>query len=372
MPAELRISRSDSQQPVPGPSVTELPLVTARRCAARGWPVHPLTPGRKTPAANCSDCRMTPHTHADCPCLPAGRWCHGFHAATLDQRRIEEWWGAHPDFGVGVACGPAGLVVIDIDAKPAQLPSRDRLLPGIPIAEHVDIRGLATGFHTLAVLAALRGRRSPADDDTTLRVRTPSGGLHVWYRAADGSRWQCSVGSSQGRALAWQVDVRACGGYIIAPGTRISHGTYVPLGSVREPAVLPGWLAQELERTGHLPAPRVPTPRQVPPRGRQAVLAAGGGRDRTSRTLAAVLAPVEVCGQVAEGAGFSEALNRAAYTLGGLVAAGRLSQDEAERALKEAATAARPGQERRCEQIIRSGMVAGLKRPLNTTREGRP
>ncbi|WP_189710996.1 bifunctional DNA primase/polymerase [Streptomyces anandii] len=372
MPAELRISRSDPGQRVSGPSVTELPLVTAAQCASRGWPVHPLAPGRKIPAANCSECRRASHTHADCPCLPAGRWCHGFHAATLDRHRIEEWWGAHPDLGVGVACGPAGLVVIDIDAKSAQPPGRDRILPGIPIGDHVDLRGLATGFHTLAVLAALRGRHSPADDDTTLRVRTPSGGLHVWYRAAGGRRWQCSVGSSQGRALAWQVDVRAWGGYIVAPGTRTSHGTYIPLGDVREPAVLPEWLAQELLRTGHLCAPSVPGPRPVPPRGRQAVRAAGGGRDRASRTLAAVLAPVEACGQVTEGAGFSEALNRAAYTLGGLVAAGHLSQDEAEGALEEAAAAARPGQERRCGRIIRSGMAAGLKRPLNTTWRGGP
>jgi hypothetical protein len=83
--------------------------------------------------------------------------------------------------------------------------------------------------------------------------------------------------------------------------------------------------------------------------------------------LAAVLAPVEACGQVAEGAGFSDALNRAAYTLGGLIAAGRLPRPEAVAALQEAAVAARPGQERRIEQIIRSGLDAGLKRPLHTS-----
>lgn len=370
MSAELEISPSDSKQPVPSASVAQRSLTMARWCARRGWPVHPLAPGRKTPAANCYDCRRPGHAHAGCPCLSAGRWCHGFHAATLDQRRIDQWWGSYPDFGVGVACGPAGLVVIDIDAHEAQPPSRDRLLPGIPIGDHVDLTGLSTGFHTLAVLAALRGVLSPAEDATTLRVRTPSGGLHVWYRAGDTRRWQCSSGSSQSRALAWQVDVRAHGGYIIAPGTTTSAGTYTPLGEVRQPAVLPVWLAQELERTGHLPAPGMPASRPVPSRAQQAVLAAGGGREHTSRTLAAVLAPVADCGQVTEGAGFSDALNRAAYTLGGLVAAGRLTQDDAEHALRETAFAARPGQERRAEQIIRSGMAAGLKRPLNPG--GRP
>jgi hypothetical protein len=334
--------------------------------------VHPLAAGRKTPPANCANCRTNPHAPAACPCLAAGRWCHGFHAATLDQRRISQWWGRRPEFGVGVACGAAGLVVIDIDAHRTQPPSRDRILPGISIGDQVDLTGLANGFHTLAVLAALRDQPSPASDESTLRVRTPSGGLHVWYRAVDNRRWQCSSGSSAGRALAWQVDVRAYGGYIVAPGTTTRQGTYAPVGGIRQPAPLPAWLAQELERTGHLPALNVPAPRSVPPRAQQAVLAASGaGRDRTQRLLASVLAPVEACGQIPEGAGFSDALNRAAYTVGGLVAAGRLTQEEAVRMLRETAAAARPDQERRIEQIMRSGMAAGLKRPLQSD-GGRP
>ncbi|MFJ9025966.1 bifunctional DNA primase/polymerase [Streptomyces sp. NPDC102259] len=329
--------------------------------------MHPLAPGRKTPAANCSDCRANVHTPTGCPCLRAGLWCHSFHAATLNQDRIQQWWGQHPEFGIGVSCGPAGLVVIDIDAHGTQPPARDRILPGIPIGDHVDLSGLANGFHTLAVLAALRSQHSPADDTTTLRVRTPSGGLHVWYRTTGNRHWKSSAGSSPGRALAWQVDIRAHGSYIIAPGTTTHHGSYTPLGEAREPAALPMWLAQELDRTGHSPAPAIPAPRLVPPRAQQAVLAAGGRRGQTEHTLAAVLAPVEACGQVAHGAGFSDTLNRAAYTLGGLIAAGRLPQQEAEQALKDTAAAARPGQELRIEQIIRSGLAAGLKKPLHAT-----
>ncbi|MFF9091302.1 bifunctional DNA primase/polymerase [Streptomyces sp. NPDC014991] len=366
MPGDLRVLCSDSQQPASAPSVAEGPLATARWCARKGWPVHPLAAGRKTPPANCTDCRAAPHPPNACACLPAGRWCHGFHAATLDQNRIQQWWGSRPQLGVGVSCGPAGLVVIDIDAHPVQPPARDRILPGIPIADHIDLTGLANGFHTLAVLAALRGQPSPADDEDTLRVHTPSGGLHVWYRVGDRRRWQSSVGSTPGRALAWQVDIRAHGSYIIAPGTTTSRGTYTAVGDSREPALLPPWLASELERTGHLPAPSIPTPRPVPPRARQAVVAAGGGRHSTQSMLDTILAPVEACGQVAQGAGFSDVLNRAAYTLGGLIAAGRLPQDEAVQALKESAAAARPGQERRIEQIISSGLTAGLKRPLHS------
>ncbi|MFC4061854.1 bifunctional DNA primase/polymerase [Planomonospora corallina] len=351
------------------------PPAIARWCAAQGWPVHPLAPGRKTPAGNCRACQENRHPPAGCPCVPAGRWCHGFHAATTDRGRIAAWWGANPAFGVGVACGPAGLVVIDVDAHPAPVPARDRILPGIPIHERVDLTGLATGFHTLALLAALRGAPDPAQDTGTLRVRTPSGGLHVWYRTDRARPFLCSVGSAPGtgRALAWQVDVRASGGYIIAPGIRTADGVYTPVGDRRSPAPLPGWLAGELIRTGHLddsgrpgaPGPAVPAAPVAPPRARQAVIRAGGGRDAAARALDGVLAEVAACAAVPEGAGFSGKLNTAAYTAGGLVAAGHLARAEAERLLTETAAQARPGQERRCAQIIRSGMDAGARRPLH-------
>ncbi|MDX3763409.1 bifunctional DNA primase/polymerase [Streptomyces sp. AK02-04a] len=337
----------------------------ARWCAHQGWPVHPLSSGRKTPAGNCAACRQAGHTAARCACLAAGRWCHGFHAATRDLRRIDNWWGAHPEFGVGVACGPARLVVIDVDAHPTQPSARDRLLPGIRIGNQVDLTGLRNGFHTLAVLAALRNQPSPADDSGTLRVRTPSGGLHIWYQVADTRRWLCSVGSSGGRALAWQVDVRAHGGYIVAPGTSTRAGTYTPLDGAREPATLPAWLAQELERTGHVGAARSPMPRPVPPRAQQAVLAASGGGNRLRGTLRSVLDDVAACGRVSEGAGFSSMLNRAAYTIGGLVASGSLSWNEAEQVLRDVAAAARPGQEHRAQGIIRNGLSAGAQRPLH-------
>lgn len=363
MPAELEFRHSDSEQPVPGGPAR--PLATARWCARRGWPVHPLAPGRKTPAANCADCRDHSHAPTECPCLRAGRWCHGFHAATLDQERIVRWWGRHPEFGVGVSCGPADLIVIDIDAHSAPPPDRDRILPGIPISDRVDLTGLSNGFHTLAVLAALRGQSSPAQDTSTLRVSTPSGGMHVWYRVGNNRPWQSSVGSTRGRALAWQVDIRARGSYVVAPGTTTRHGTYTSVGDVRTPGPLPDWLAQELQRTGHLPASGIPAPRPVPPRARQAVQEAGGGWSASQGVLGAVLAPVEACGRASEGTGFSDALNRAAYTIGGLAAAGRVHQEQAVEALRQAARTVRPGQERRIDQIIISGLNAGLKRPLS-------
>ncbi|MFI6485724.1 bifunctional DNA primase/polymerase [Nonomuraea sp. NPDC050663] len=345
------------------------PIAIARWCARQGWPVHPLAPGRKTPAANCRDCRQADHPGNECPCHQAGRWCHGFHAATTDAERITDWWTRSSQSGVGVACGPAGLVVIDIDAHRDAVPDRGHLLPGIPIPEEVDLAGLASGYHTLGLLAALRGAPDPAHDTNTLRVRTPSGGLHVWYRT--NVPLLCSAGSNSGRALAWQVDIRASGGYIIAPGTRTTNGTYTAVDDCRQPQLLPLWLLKELVRTGHLRQPDQPAPStpRVPPRALQALIRAGGRRGTALRTLDAVLEGITACSAVPEGAAFTTKLNRAAYTVGGLVAAGYVTQAEAESLLTEAADYARPGQHRRCQSIIRSGLAAGARRPLSL--EGR-
>ncbi|MFF4369401.1 bifunctional DNA primase/polymerase [Streptomyces sp. NPDC001594] len=345
------------------------PRAVARWCAAQGWPVHPLSRGTKTPARNCASCRGGGHPPAECPCRAAGRWCHGFHAATTDRARIDGWW-SEDRFGVGVACGPAGLVVIDIDAHGGPLPARERLLPGIGIPADLDLTGLTSGFHSLAVLAALHGERSPAFDEHTLRVRTPSGGLHVWYRTAPERRWLCSVGSGRGRALAWQVDVRAHGGYIVAPGTVTRTGAYTALGSCRKPAPLPQWLAGELTRTGHAVAAApvrrpaavtVPARRPAPSRRKSGY----AGRDGAVPVLAGVLGDLAACASAPAGTGFTERLNRAAYTVGGLVAAGRLDPDVAERALAEAAARVRPGQTERARRIIAGGLAAGRTRPLH-------
>ncbi|MEV4048471.1 bifunctional DNA primase/polymerase [Streptomyces sp. NPDC049744] len=343
------------------------PLAVARWCAAQGWPVHPLAPGRKTPAANCAQCRQDRHRPSECLCLPAGRACHGFHAATTDTDRIDAWWAAMPSAGVGVATGMAGLVVLDIDAHPAEIPDRNRLLPGIAIPDPVNLTGLASGFNTLALLAAYRGQPDPAHDITTLRVRTPSGGLHVWYRAPQGHPpLRCSTGSSPRVALAWQVDVRADGGYIVAPTTRTPQGTYRPVGDARLPAPLPVWLHAELVRTGHelrsqaaeasRPVTSVSAPR--PARGTRRL---AGAR----RILDPLIAEVAACGAVPEGAAFTEKLNRAAFTAGGLAAAGHLEESDVRALLEETADRARPRQHARNTRIISDALTAGATRPLH-------
>ncbi|MEV2255968.1 bifunctional DNA primase/polymerase [Streptomyces sp. NPDC050147] len=332
----------------------------ARWCARAGWPVHPLAPLQKVPPANCQACKEDRHTPVSCPCKAAGRWCHGFHAATTDLDRIDAWWHSESHFGVGVSCGPADLVVLDVDAHAAQVPDRSRLLPGIPIAPQVNLDGLATGFDTLALLAALRRQPSPVEDTGTLRVRTPSGGLHIWYRNPHpATRYRSSTGSSPKMALAWQVDVRSDNGYIVAPATRTAAGSYRPVGDARYPAPLPKWLSEELVRTHHVPAP-IPGPAAVPRAPRRRRSAKGA-----ERLLEPLLAEVAACAAVPEGASFTEKLNRVAYTAGGLVQGGHLTETEVRELLQEAARAARPAQEHRNLTIIESALSAGAQRPLH-------
>ena len=338
-------------------------LALARWCAGNGWPVHPLAPGRKTPVANCPECQKY-HPPRNCACTAAGRWCHGFHAATTDPVRLERWFSTRPELGVGVSCGAADLVIIDIDAHADRVPDRDRLLPGIPIHAEVDLTGLASGFDTLALLAALRGQPSPADDRDTLRVRTPSGGLHVWYRQDPrGPRFRSSTGSSSKVALAWQVDVRAENGYIVAPTTRIREGAYTPVGAARAPAPLPAWLSAELTRTGHAVPP--PKPAAVIPK-----VQTHPHPWAATRLLNPLLSAVTDCAAVPEGASFTEKLNRVAYTAGGLVAAGHLTREAAIALLQEAAEQARPDQLRLNTRIISDALAAGNTSPLHL--KGRP
>jgi hypothetical protein len=54
------------------------------------------------------------------PCAPggkrpalAGNWQH---LATTDRARIRRWWTRMP-YDIGIACGPSGPVIIDLDTS---------------------------------------------------------------------------------------------------------------------------------------------------------------------------------------------------------------------------------------------------------------
>ncbi|MFE6848777.1 bifunctional DNA primase/polymerase [Streptomyces sp. NPDC057686] len=345
----------------------------ARWCARRGWPVHPLQPGGKIPMPGCTRCRSghpdyVPHAAEACGCLARGRWCHGFHAATSNTGLIERWWSGNRRMGVGIATGPAGLLVVDLDRHADAPPAADReVLPAFAVPERL-LSTVSSGLDTFRILSQVLGGEDFTNGQATLAVATPSGGVHLYFRTPRQTRWRCSIGGSErGVALGWQVDVRAHGGYIVAPGTRVASGVYAPVGRCRHPALLPGWLAGALERTGHLIAARPLGQRrfQVPNRARMLTASCRPASGWARKVTATCLSDVASCASLKEGSGWHAKVNRAAFTLGGLVAAGFItSHSDAEALLLEAALHARPQRERQALSIIRSGLIAGQRQPL--------
>ncbi|GIG02525.1 bifunctional DNA primase/polymerase [Catellatospora citrea] len=161
-------------------------MAAALRYAANGWPVFML--GRsKRPVALCPPCEAarkakTPHDPQACPCLT----CHGFYAAMTDPHRIAAMLAAVPRGLLAIRTGVAsGLVVIDVDPRHGGTPSLQALIA--------------------------RGLTPP-----TRYVRTGDNGLHLYYRHPGG----ITIPGDQGKRLGPGIDVKADGGYVVAPPSR--------------------------------------------------------------------------------------------------------------------------------------------------------
>lgn len=306
-------------------------LDVAVETAERGWPVFPLASGRKRPAL---------HGHDRCPATGA---CAGGHRgweqrATTDPDRIRRAWSCGPAFNVGVACGPAGLLVIDLDT-----PDPDD--PGDVAPPDWAARGVRDGAEVLAALADDAGCTVPA----TWTVATPSGGRHLYFTAPAAAELRNTSGD-RGRGLGWKIDTRGGGGYVVAAGSITPAGTY-RVTDDREPAELPPWLLQRLA-----PAPPPPVP--------AGPIRTGSGR--RDRYLDAALRAETARVHDAPASQRNACLYVAAVALGQLVAGGSLDEDEARRTLHSAAArhlAIGAYSPRQAEQTISSGLRAGAKRP---------
>ncbi|MEV6644328.1 bifunctional DNA primase/polymerase [Amycolatopsis sp. NPDC051371] len=210
--------------PLTGAKVSTGPLLNAALdAAARGWPVFPLVPRGKRPAIDGWQQR-----------------------ATCDPGRIRRWWTRYPASNVGINCGTAGLLVLDLDAAHGRIP------PGWAR------RGVAHGRDVLALLARHADEPDPVD---TFTVATPRGGEHRYFYRPPGSRLRSTVGA-RGRGLGWHVDTRGPGALITAPGSLATvHGVPVPYTVAWDlpVALLPGWLVTALT-----PPPPPPRPATVP------------------------------------------------------------------------------------------------------------
>ncbi|UQX00911.1 bifunctional DNA primase/polymerase [Streptomyces sp. RerS4] len=267
-------------------------LNAALTAAQRGWPVFPLRPGSKVPAL---------HGETRCPRTGA---CADGHAkpeqrATTDPDRIRTAWAAGA-YNVGVATGPAGLVVIDLDPpKPSDPP------------------GTLSGAQILDALCRATGETLPP----TYTVTTPSGGRHRYFTAPAGI-----IMRSTQDILGRHIDTRAWGGYVVAPGSTTPTGAYTVTDD-RPVAPLPAWLCAKLTEPPRIKA--VPlSPTTVRPAGRRAAYADAALRNEEQ---AVANAP--------EGHR-NQALVRAARALGRLIASGDLDRTLVEQALSRGAEAA--------------------------------
>jgi hypothetical protein len=146
--------------------------------------------------------------HIGIPVFPleaSGPWrkkpltAHGHHDATVDESRIIDLWRRHPTALPGIPAGPpSDLWVLDVDG--------DR------------------GHQSLNSLLAWLGLENVADL-TSVVSRTPSGGLHLFFRFEPETTPRNRAGD-----IAPGLDTRGVSangtsaGYFIAPGSLLPDG----------------------------------------------------------------------------------------------------------------------------------------------------
>ncbi|MEU6301702.1 bifunctional DNA primase/polymerase [Streptomyces chartreusis] len=284
--------------------MTEHLMRAALEAASRGWHVFPLRPGTKRPAL-----------HGEQTCPGTGGCANGHlkweQRATTNPDRIQAAWSRAP-FNVGIATGPSRLVVIDLDMP------KDKGSSDAP-----------AGAATFGALCERAGHAVP----DTYRVRTASGGEHLYFTAPDGIRLTNTAGT-----IGQLVDTRAQGGYVVAAGSLTPTGAYEAL-CAPEAAPLPSWLQSILR-----PAPR---PAEAP----------SGPMVGQSRRYADVALTNETRNVATAGDGTRNAtLLRAARALGRLIASGDLTRTQVEQALSEAAGANATQSQRYYDDVIRRGL----------------
>ena len=182
-------------------------LENAVAYARKGWLVHPLKPGTKEPLT---------------------KWKQ---EASKKEAQIKEWWDRWPTANVGVVTGTVsqGLIVLDVDVKNGK-----------------------DGFASLLQLAG-------GEEPNTLKVSSPSGGYHYYFRAAHTVR--NATGIREG------LDIRGDGGYIVAPPSVVDDREYTFEGQNTDIEEAPSWLLDALKRRG--PANHMPANRSLIPSGQR-------------------------------------------------------------------------------------------------------
>lgn len=135
--------------------------------------------------------------------------------ASNDPVAVESWWRKWPDDNIGVACGPSGLTVVDLDQKKGK-----------------------DGRSSLDDLELDHGLLP-----TTLTSRTPTGGTHIYLLGSTSNTVE-KIGKG--------VDTRSAsasgqGGYVLAPPSVRAEGDYAWLDD-NAVADIPAWLSDLIGR----------------------------------------------------------------------------------------------------------------------------
>lgn len=186
---------------------TPSPLLEAALAYVRqGWLVIPLHSAHE---GHCSCGRAA--------CTSIGkhpRTVHGLKDATMDGAKIRDWWTAWPDANVGIVTGTqSGLIVLDIDPRNG-------------------------GDDSLTDLERAHGSLP-----RTIESLTGGGGQHFFF--------QHPGGSIKSKPTAEGVDVKANGGYVVAPPSSHQSGEPYRWESAGHPedvplVALPSWLCAQL------------------------------------------------------------------------------------------------------------------------------
>jgi putative DNA primase/helicase len=298
--------------------------------AAQGWPVLPCDPSS---GPRCKR-PLVPRDHDEAgQAIPR---TGGLFKASTDEGQLRSWWLCQPDALIGVRTGQAsGIFVIDLDVPKA---------PGQP-----------DGVAAWTALAEQHG-----GIPSTRIHRSPSGGMHVYFRW----REDRPVTNREGR-LPSGINVRGEGGYIIVPPSRLSNGgSYEVLEQSGDVVIAeaPDWLYSLLVEPSKRPQngcndPAKPGNDHLP----------AGDRSAISPRYADAALEAEVQAVVgAEPGSRNTALNRAAFSLGTLVASGALAESAIRDRLVEAATLCGLVEGDGLEAVlatIDSGLAAGIKNP---------
>jgi hypothetical protein len=302
-------------------------LPAALDAAERGWHVFPLRPNDKRPAF--PDHTAERCTGRDPRCHNAGSHVGWQARSTTDPVRIRRAWTTAP-YNVGIATGPSGLIVVDLDTpKPGQ---------ETPPAQWAG-DGVHDGADVFARVCQSAGQPVPVHTHT---ATTGRGGTHLYYRhPTTGQR----LGNTAG-TLGWLIDTRAWGGYVVAAGSVVAGKPYTRTRD-GEPAQLPGWLGERLQ-----PAP-------LPPQ-QPVQIALGTGR-RAAYLNVAIARQVDAVA-LAPGGHRNRALFQSACALGQLVAGGELTHTDVTDVLTDAARRAGLSSAETARTIT-SGLRAGANRP---------